>query len=186
MYYESNMLISPKLDNSARNELQNLSKKIVVPSDKEIEALIYKLEGDQPFLTSITIGTSQNDEMITFAYKLKENLESYWYETKGYDIYVNIVIWKDHLGSSKKFVKKFLAREPDSWIVLGSQVGFSNMIKRLYHHQNWKEDRTYCLNSLLSQSMVNIVGQKYFEGLKGVTYHGEYWKVIDGKITIYS
>nr|WP_263312759.1 hypothetical protein [Mammaliicoccus sp. Marseille-Q6498] len=184
MYFESNMLISPKLDYHVKDQLQVLSKQVKAPSKQELFSLIETLEYDQPFLNSVTIGTSNDESMIKVAYELKNLLEHKWYDLKGYDIYVNIIIWKDSVGSSKKYVKQFLSNKPDSWVVLGSQVGFSNMVKRLYREHDWDKKRTYCLSTLLSQAMINIVGKKYFEDINGITYQGENWKVENGRIVI--
>ena len=49
--------------------------------------------------------------------------------TKKSEVYVNIVIWKNHVGSSKKYVDKFMKYEPDAWIILGSHIGFCNLLK---------------------------------------------------------
>ncbi|MGO1758649.1 MAG: hypothetical protein ACTHY0_02890 [Mammaliicoccus vitulinus] len=182
MHYESNMLISPRLDYDKTNQLEKLSRRLKVPSDRELHALIEAIEYDQPFLKSITIGTSNEEEMINTAFHLKTLIEHTWYEYKHSDVYVNVVVWKNNVGSTKKYVGKFIADSPDVWITLGSQIGFSNILKRLFRLEVWDSRKTYCLNSLLSQAMVDIVGHKYFEGLNGISYHGEILKVKKGII----
>ncbi|WP_323704331.1 hypothetical protein [Mammaliicoccus sp. Dog046] len=184
MYIEGNVLISPKLDYYSTDLLKRFSQGKPVPSDQEIKALIELIEDEQPFLKSITIGTSNEIEMINIAFTLKNYLERMWFESKNEEIYINIVVWKNHVGSSKKYVKQFMSYAPDAWIVLGSQIGFCNVIKRLYRLNDWDSERTYCMSTLLSQAMMNIVGNKYFEGVNGVTYHGDTWKVENGIIAI--
>lgn len=183
MQYESNVLISPRLDYRMTNQLKDLSRSLEEPSVRELQALIEAIEYDQPFLKSITIGTSNENEMVNAAFHLKSLIESTWYENKKSEVYVNVVIWKNHVGSSKKYVYKFISNSPDVWITLGSQLGFCNVLKRLYRTEKWDSKRTYCLDSLLSQTMINIVGAKYFEGINGINYHGELFKVEKGNIT---
>ncbi|GGI42391.1 hypothetical protein [Mammaliicoccus stepanovicii] len=180
MYYESNILVSPRLDQVTKNQLSHLSE--ALPSYRELEALIEMLEHDQPYLNSIAIGTSDDKSMINIAQALKTQLESRWYEINGYDIYIHIVVWKDRVGSSKKYVKQFMSQNPDAWIILGSKLGFSSMIKRLYREEVWMADKTYCSSASLSQLMINMVGNKYFEGINNVNIHGEYRKVVNGKL----
>ncbi|MEB6201445.1 MULTISPECIES: hypothetical protein [Mammaliicoccus] len=183
MQYESNVLISPRLDYRMTNQLKDLSRSLEVPSVRELQALIETIEYDQPFLKSITIGTSNENEMVNAAFHLKSLIESTWYENKQSEVYVNVVIWKNHVGSSKKYVNKFVSNSPDVWITLGSHIGFCNVLKRLYRTEKWDSKRTYCLSSLLSQAMINIVGAKYFEGINGINYHDEIVKVENGYIT---
>lgn len=101
MRYERNVLISPRLENDKCHQLKALSHNLKVPSKDELYAILESIEYDQPFLKSITIGTSNEKEMINTAFHLKTIIEYMWYERKKSEVYVNIVIWKNHVGSSK-------------------------------------------------------------------------------------
>lgn len=58
MRYERNVLISPRLENDKCHQLKALSHNLKVPSEDELYAILESIEYDQPFLKSITIGTS--------------------------------------------------------------------------------------------------------------------------------
>ncbi|MFU1767945.1 hypothetical protein ACM3BN_01940 [Mammaliicoccus sciuri] len=104
MRYERNVLISPRLENDKCHQLKALSHNLKVPSEDELYAILGSIEYDQPFLKSITIGTSNEKEMINTAFHLKAIIEYMWYERKKSEVYVNIVIWKNHVGSSKNML----------------------------------------------------------------------------------
>ncbi|UXV33193.1 hypothetical protein [Mammaliicoccus sciuri] len=182
MRYERNVLISPRLENDKCHQLKALSHNLKVPNEDELYAILESIEYDQPFLKSITIGTSNEKEMINTAFHLKTIIEYMWYERKKSEVYVNIVIWKNHVGSSKKYVDKFMKYEPDAWIILGSHIGFCNLLKRLYRFESWDANRTYCSNALLSQTMFQIVGEKYFEHIKSINHLGKPIIIEGGKI----
>lgn len=182
MRYERNVLISPRLESEKCHQLNALSHNLKVPSEDELIAILESIEYDQPFLKSITIGTSNESEMVNAAFHLKAIIEYMWFERKNSDVYVNVIIWKNDVASSKKYVEKFMKYAPDAWIILGSHIGFCNLLKRLYRFENWDASRTYCSNALLSPVMFQIVGKKYFENIKSINHLGHPIKIEDGKI----
>lgn len=188
LYQSQNVLVSYKLNQQTsiqvkQIDLQLRNQHLTKPMPQKI---IERIFDKHIYARNIAIGVSQDVTLIESAEQFKAQLEDYLEQQGAYPYVVKIVIWNDHSKNMKKFERAFVEHEPDLWFVFSNALGFSRMLKRLYRNEHFDASRTYCLSNLCSNYLLNVLGEKYFEGMKGVTPTGESWFVNRGEIHILS
>ncbi|MDP4449415.1 hypothetical protein BUZ56_05735 [Staphylococcus hyicus] len=186
LYQSQNVLISYKLNAQTSMQVKELDCQL---RNHHLERPMPNKVIDQIFQThvyarNIIIGVSQDSIMISSAERFKTQLEDYLHKQGAYPFIVKIVTWNDHSKNMKKFERAFVEHEPDLWFVFSNALGFSRLLKRLYRNEYFDASRTYCLSNLCSNSLLHTLGEKYFEGMKGVTPSGRSWHVNQGEIQI--
>lgn len=162
----------------------NRNKPNDVPMMTDIYCLVQELQETYPFIRNITIGVSDDPVLLEKAEQFKHLFENVLNDKDFQGSVVHIVKWKENSTSMKKFEKSFVQYDPDVWIVMGRPLGFSRLLKRLYRNERFDPKRTYCFGPLCSETMIQTVGPKYFEGIQGLTMDQLTWRVKQGRIHV--
>lgn len=188
LYRNQNTLVSYKLNQQTTFQVKQLDRQLRNSHLEESVplSLIDTIFKSHLFARNITIGVSQDPELLKCAERFKRQLEDYLsYDTLTPSI-VQVVTWNDDSSNMKKFERAFVENDPDLWFVFSNALGFSRLLKRLYRNERFDASRTYCISNLCSHYLLELLGNKYFEGIKGLTPSGKAWHVHQGEIQILS
>ncbi|UEX90772.1 hypothetical protein [Staphylococcus ratti] len=188
LYQNQNVLVSYRLNQQTAEQVKQLDRQLGNPHLDEVvsQTFIKEILGAHLFARNITIGVSQDSQMMASAIQFKTQLETYLNACGSYTNIVKIVTWNDESKNMKKFERAFIENDPDLWFVFSNALGFSRLLKRLYRNERFDPSRTYCISNLCSNHLLELLGGKYFEGMKGLTPSGKPWLVQQGEIQILS
>ncbi|WP_281200598.1 hypothetical protein [Staphylococcus schleiferi] len=186
LYQTRNALISYQLNESTNFQLASLNQQLLNERYQEQRFLdmIQAVFQTHYETSNITIGVSDDRQLRENAYQFKDLLEQALMHTGCSEFVIRVVEWKEDCKSMKKFERAFVENEPDIWFVFSKPLSFCRLLKRLYRNPLFDPRRTYCMSNLCSNHLVQTLGFKYFEGMKGITSMGKVWTAEDGELRI--
>ncbi|MBI5974767.1 hypothetical protein [Staphylococcus canis] len=186
MYLDENILVSYQFNASTIGQLYQLNRQINNQHLKEYtpSRWIHDIMLNHETARHIMIGVSHDELMLESARRFKIDLEQYLNHTGNSDCTIRMVIWKEHSTSMQKFERAFVDNEPDLWIIFSKPLSFSRLLKRLYRNPKFKSEQTFCISNMCSHYLMQLIGYKYFEGMKGISPIGCEWHVSEGEIEL--
>jgi hypothetical protein len=101
-------------------------------------------------------------------------------------IVLDTVTWPEEAASWLRQATRFVAADPDLWIMAGPPPGWAQMTRRLLWSTPWRPERTIAFAAIGSPLAIGLVGACNLPGLAGATVGGGTWTVRDGRIHITS
>jgi hypothetical protein len=97
-------------------------------------------------------------------------------------IILDSVTWPEEAASWLRQATRFVAADPDLWIMAGPARGWAQMTRRLLWSTPWRPERTIAFAAIGSPLAIGLVGACNLPGLAGATAAGGTWTVRDGRI----
>jgi hypothetical protein len=95
---------------------------------------------------------------------------------------LDTVTWPEEAASWLRQATRFVAVDPDLWIMAGPPRGWVQMTRRLLWSTPWRPDRSIAFAAIGSPLAIGLVGACNLPGLAGATAGGGTWTVQDGRI----
>ncbi|MEV0389599.1 hypothetical protein [Nonomuraea sp. NPDC050643] len=86
-----------------------------------------------------------------------------------------VVDWPETAASWLRQARRFVAGEPDAWVVAGAARGWAGMSERLRRSTDWEPSRTYGFGS--TAAAVTMAPPGTLEGMRGADQDGNVWRI---------
>ncbi|MFO3719467.1 hypothetical protein [Staphylococcus felis] len=188
MYLDENILVSYQFSSGITHQLNQLNQQIDNQhlNDRLSIEMIRDFMDKHDEARHIMIGASSDQLMIESASYFKNQLEQYLNHKGNESFTVKMVVWKEYSKNMQKFERAFVDNDPDLWIVFSKPLSFSRLLKRLYRNPKYQPENTFCMSNFCSHYLMQLIGYKYFEGMKGISPIGFQWQVTQGDIELKS
>ncbi|WP_067168688.1 hypothetical protein [Microtetraspora niveoalba] len=143
----------------------------------EVAALVDLLTGRRPRTEVVTLGHGRDAASTAAA----EAFARAWHARGGQILAV--VTWPEEAASWLRPATRFVAGDPDAWVVAGAALGWAQMSRRLRHSTAWDPARTFAFASIGGIETVRLAGPGTLDGLRGARADGGTWRIGRHSIT---
>lgn len=137
----------------------------------EIGMLLCMLTEPRARIHAITIGHGRDSASTNAAAAFAQA----WSSTGG--TVLSTVDWPEEAASWLRAARRFVAGEPDAWVVAGAALGWAQLSRRLRHSTDWHPARTFGFASIGTPECVRLAGAGTLDGLRGASAEGGSWRI---------
>ncbi|WP_431921202.1 hypothetical protein [Nonomuraea jabiensis] len=141
----------------------------------ELAGLLDLLHAQRPRIETVTVGHGRDRASAAAAKAFAEA----W--TSAGKHVLAVVDWPEEAASWLRPARRFVAGDPDAWVVAATALGWAQMSRRLRHSTTWQPAKTFAFASIARS--VTLAGPGTLQGVRGVAADGGVWEIGRNLIT---